>query len=186
MLIELDLSEAKSLKLTINQFLLIKLLLNKVDIKSYQNVIHLNNADVELLVEKKILTKESLGANSISELKLDEEFSLLNKSKDFFDEFYDLYPVFVVRPDGTKDYLRGDISRCRKNYNSIVGKSKSAHKKMMNALKYDITNRKITNTMMYMKRMAKWLTSEEYLIYENEVLKDVKQEKVDTYGTAIE
>ena len=60
MLIELDLSEAKSLKLTINQFLLIKLLLNKVDIKSYQNVIHLNNADVELLGEKKILTKESI------------------------------------------------------------------------------------------------------------------------------
>ena len=52
MLIELDLDEAKRLKLTINQFLLIKLVLDNVKADSYQNVIHLSSGDIKELIDK--------------------------------------------------------------------------------------------------------------------------------------
>ena len=54
MLIELDLDEAKRLKLTINQFLLIKLVLDNVKADSYQNVIHLSSGDIKELIDKNI------------------------------------------------------------------------------------------------------------------------------------
>lgn len=41
MLIEIDLDEAKRLKITMNQFVLIKLLIDKIDIKSLINVIRI-------------------------------------------------------------------------------------------------------------------------------------------------
>ncbi len=42
-----------------------------------------------------------------------------------FDEFYAAYPQVVIRPDGTKSFLRANVNNCRKKYNSIVGKKQS-------------------------------------------------------------
>ena len=59
MLIEIDLNEVKNLKLTINQFVLIKLLIDGIDIKSLSDVIPVDETDIGNLIEKNILTKES-------------------------------------------------------------------------------------------------------------------------------
>ena len=109
------------------------------------------------------------------------------RQKDFFDELYDIYPTFVVRTDGTRDYLRGAPSNCRKLYAKITGHSRSKHEHIKECLKFELSNRKQTNSMQYMKRMHKWLTSEEWLLYD-EFMKDKKvQKKIDdVYGTAIE
>lgn len=36
-----------------------------------------------------------------------------------FNEFYEVFPVYVTRPDGTKGFLRANINKCRKEYNRI-------------------------------------------------------------------
>ena len=98
-----------------------------------------------------------------------------------------MYPISVTRPDGTKDYLRGDIARCRKIYNSHVGKSRSKHEYIIDALKFEITNRRINNKIGFMKRMSKWLVSQEWTLYD-EFLKDKKVQKQveEVYGTNVE
>lgn len=186
MLIELDLDEAKSLKLTINQFLLIKLLVDKLDIKSLLDVIPISENDINVLVAKNILTKESLGRD-ITEIELTESILEEIKPVDFFMEFYNMYPVSVVRTDNRRDYLRADISRCRRYYEKLVGKSKSKHEYMLDCLRFELEFRRKNNSMGFMKRMSKWFMSEEWLMYE-EFLKEqeIPKEIIHQYGTDVE
>jgi hypothetical protein len=188
MLIELDLKEVKTLKITINQFILIKLLIDEVDIKSLLDVIPVSETDINNLIEKNILTKESVyDIKDFKKLIVSKEFIERLKEKDPFDEFYELYPSSVVRTDGIKDFLRGAPSRCRVLYNKQVGRSRSKHEYMIECLKFELTNRRQTNTLSYMKRMYKWLTSEEWTLYD-EFMKDTQIQKTagDIYGTRVE
>ena len=188
MLIEIDLTEAKRLKLKLNQLVLLRFLIDNIDIKHYQSVIQISDDDVNELIKNKILTESSCISDNLNKtLIIEDEFKESLKQRDFFDEFYELYPTSIIRPDGTKDYLRGDINRCRKIYEKHVSKSKSRHDHIMDALRFELTNRRIHSKMGFMKRMYKWLTSEEWLLYD-EFLSDKKVIKnVETvYGTNIE
>ncbi len=186
MLIELDLDEAKRLELTINQFLIISLILNNINIASYQNVIQIKESDINRLKEMNILSEESELNKKFDRLWIDSEFLANQKKINFFDEFYSIYPISVIRGDGIKDYLRADVNRCRKIYNNLVGKSSSKHEEIMSALKFELSNRRANNSMKYMKRMYKWLTSEEYKTFEEYVKEgNIKTDKVQVYGTEI-
>lgn len=188
MLIEVDLEEAKKLQITLNQFLLLKFVVDNINIKPYQSVIQINDIDIQALIKQGILEEGSeYNKKDLSKLIVTKEFSERLKSKDFFDEFYSMYPISVARPDGIKDYLRGNISRSRKLYESHVGRSIEKHNMMLSALNFEITNRTISNKMGYMKRMYSWLLSEEWILYE-EFLKDktVQKQIDEVYGTKIE
>ena len=54
MLVEIDLLEAKRLKLTINQFLLIKLIIDEVNINTYKNSGH--TAYFHTLIQRRHIT----------------------------------------------------------------------------------------------------------------------------------
>jgi len=188
MLIELDLEEAKRLGITVNQIILISLLMSKTPIRPLLDVIPLDEDDINNLIDKDILTKEStFDEKDFSKLIITENFKTKIKVKDYFTEFFETYPASVLRNDGLKDYLRGDISRCRKYYDKIVGNSKTKHDHLMDCLKFEIETRKRGNSLGYMKRMAKWLLSEEWLLYD-EFMKDkkIKKHAGEVYGTAIE
>jgi hypothetical protein len=188
MLIELDLDEAKRLKITTNQFLLVKFIVDGINFDAYQSTLSITNSDIENLISKNILTIESkYDESDLTSLFVTQEFIDKFKARNFFDEFFDTYPISATRPDGTKDYLRGDISRCRKTYDKIVGKSKSKHEHILECLKFEVSTRRKSGSMSYMKRMSKWLFAEEWLLYD-EFLKDKKvqntAEKI--YGTEID
>jgi len=187
MLIELDLDEAKRLKITTNQFLLVKFIIDNISFDEYKSTLSINEEDILNLIKKDILTTDSFYTDELTSLKVSEEFEKRFKVRDFFDEFYDEYPISASRPDGTKDYLRGDVSRCRKTYNKIVGKSRSKHEHILECLRFEVTNRRQRNNMSYMKRMSKWLFSEEWLLYD-ELLnnKEVQQQAEKLYGTDVE
>jgi len=188
MLIELDLDEAKRLKITVTQLILISLIMGSHDIKSLADVIPVGEDDIKKLIELNILTNDSvLNPGNFKGLQITEEFRNKFKVRDFFSEFFDLYPASVLRRDGLKDYLRGDISRCRKYYEKIVGKSKSRHEHIMECLKFEIESRKRANSLGYMKRMAKWLISEEWKLYD-EFMKDtnIQTKAEEVYGTIVE
>ena len=187
MLIEIDLEEAKRLKMTVSQFILISLLAGNQNVKQFLNVISITEKDIEHLIKLNILTSESSYTKDLTQLKITDDFLLSFKTKDFFLEFFDIYPASITRPDGTRDYLRGDVSRCRKYYEKIVGQSMTKHIHIMECLKFEIDTRKRGNKLGYMKRMAKWLLSEEWLLYD-EFMKDKKiQKQADViYGTELE
>lgn len=110
-------------------------------------------------------------------------------TSDPFDEFYALYPIKTLRPDGTYDYLRVDQARCRKLYHNIVRVKPSVHKHIVECLKSEVEDRTNRGQLTYMKRMPAWLTSESWKAYEDHIEDDMSPtlgEKRKAYGTTIE
>lgn len=90
---------------------------------------------------------------------------------DFFDELVQTFPVTVIRADGTKDFLRTDLNRARIKYSSVTKNKYPVHCHILECLKCEVATRRMNGSLGYMKRIYKWLTSEEWKVYE-QVMKD--------------
>lgn len=167
MLIEVDLAVCKRLQISANQLIFVKILMerNLKRMRELQNVITLTDVDIKDLIDKGIL-QQTTNFSDLNKLQVTEEFELSLNSKSYFDEFYEAYPKYITRPDGTKDYLRTDMHRCRKFYEQIIGRSRSKHENILTCLKFEVNYKYKTNKMSYMKRMPKWLLSQEWQVYE--------------------
>lgn len=184
MILELDISLLKTLNLSINQLAFISLVLseNQKDHQDIQELLsRVNEEEIQDLIQRNIIITQTMN-NGISYQLSDDIINTLRKRNDsMFDEFYETFPVYVIRPDGTKGFLRANVNKCRKEYNRIVGKSRAMHEHIMNCLRYELDDKMRTGKLGYMKTMWKWLTQHEWECYEEQL--KVKEE--DTYGTNI-
>jgi hypothetical protein len=105
----------------------------------------------------------------VTKLTVRPSFMKVLAQGDFFNEFLQVYPASVVRPDGVKDYLRTDLNRARKSYSKITGNKLIIHQSILEALRFEILLRKKENNLAYMKKLPKWLASEEWKIYEQRI-----------------
>lgn len=184
MILELDTSLLETLNISINQLVFISLVLNENQ-KDHQDILKLlsrvNEEEIQDLIQRNIIITQTMN-NGISYQLSDDIINTLRKRNDsMFDEFYETFPVYVIRPDGTKGFLRANVNKCRKEYNRIVGKSRAMHEHIMNCLRYELDDKMRTGKLGYMKTMWKWLTQHEWECYEEQL--KVKEE--DTYGTNI-
>ena len=184
MILELDISLLKTLNLSINQLAFISLVLseNQKDHQDIQELLsRVNEEEIQDLIQRNIIITQTMN-NGISYQLSDDIINTLRKRNDsMFDEFYETFPVYVIRPDGTKGFLRANVNKCRKEYNRIVGKSRAMHEHIMDCLRYELDDKIRTGKLGYMKTMWKWLTQHEWECYEEQL--KVKEE--DTYGTDI-
>lgn len=186
MILELDtapLDKIPEIK-SINQLVFITLVLNDNQTKN-QDIHKL----LSLVSEEEILDLQSKELISIDNSskgtivhkthKLDD---LIKEDKSLFDQFYEEFPVYVMRPDGTKGFLRANINKCRKEYNRIIGKSKAMHEHLLKCLRFEVQNKMITGKLGYMKTMWKWITQREW-----EAIEDQMNEtpSYNTYGTEL-
>ena len=109
-------------------------------------------------------------------------FKLIKDEVCWFDEFYEVFPVYVMRPDGTKGFLRSNINKCRKEYNRTVGKSKAMHEHIMRCLHKEIEDKMMTGKLGYMKTMWKWITQHEWEAIEEQMYNEPVTS--DAYGTS--
>lgn len=184
MILELDTSLLETLNISINQLVFISLVLNENQ-KDHQDILKLlsrvNEEEIQDLIQRNIIITQTMN-NGISYQLSDDIINTLRKRNDsMFDEFYETFPVYVIRPDGTKGFLRANVNKCRKEYNRIVGKSRAMHEHIMNCLRYELDDKMRTGKLGYIKTMWKWLTQHEWECYEEQL--KVKEE--DTYGTNI-
>lgn len=184
MILELDTSLLETLNISINQLVFISLVLNENQ-KDHQDILKLlsrvKEEEIQELIQRNIIITQTMN-NGISYQLSDNIINTLRKRNDsMFDEFYETFPVYVIRPDGTKGFLRANVNKCRKEYNRIVGKSRAMHEHIMNCLRYELDDKMRTGKLGYMKTMWKWLTQHEWECYEEQL--KVKEE--DTYGTNI-
>lgn len=91
----------------------------------------------------------------------------------FYDEFLEHFPVKVTRPEGNVDYLRVDLKRCKVLYNKITKGDREIHNNMLRYLDEEVKCRTNTNQLKFMKRLPKWLASEEWEVWRLK-LKDSK------------
>lgn len=172
MILELDTSLLNKFNLSINQLVFISLVLNDNQINSqdiHELLSRVNEEEIQELINRNIVVVTTSDNNKIYSPS-EELLETIKKDREsMFDEFYEVFPVYVIRPDGTKGFLRANVNKCRKEYNRIIGKSKAMHKHVMACLRYEIDNKMQTGKIGYMKTMWKWLTQHEWECYEEQM-----------------
>lgn len=187
MLIELNTDTLLQNNLSANQFV-IAILISSQNYKTISELYKFNSlefkSDLVTLAKNGFIT---IGSEDLEKLKIEPKFAQLIANGDFFDEFVNLYPVKTFRKDGTTDYLRTDLTRMRKAYNKITKGKKDIHDNIIKCLLYELNKKEKEGSMSYMKRLSKWISSEEWKLYESivddECLVDTKEERF--YGTEV-
>lgn len=165
-------------KMSINQLVFLTLVLNENQSNNqdiHQFLSRISENEIQELVDSNIITVITSGDNKIYSISEDTR-KHLKQDKSWFDEFYEVFPVYVTRPDGTKGFLRSNINKCRKEYNRIVGKSRAMHEHLIKCLQFEIDNKMITGKIGYMKTMWKWLTQREWEVTEEEMQFSMEQD----------
>jgi hypothetical protein len=164
--------------MSINQLVFLTLVLNENQSNNqdvHQFLSRISENEIQELVDSNIITVITSGDSKIYSISEDTR-KHLKQDKSWFDEFYEVFPVYVTRPDGTKGFLRSNINKCRKEYNRIVGKSRAMHEHLIKCLQFEIDNKMITGKIGYMKTMWKWLTQREWEVTEEEMQFSMEQD----------
>lgn len=182
MILELDTSLLNKLNISLNQLVFLSLVMNENQ-KDNQDIRELfsrvNEEEIQDLIVRNIIIIEPMN-NGVKYSLSDNIIKLLQSNRDsMFDEFYETFPVYVIRPDGTKGFLRANVNKCRKEYNRIIGKSRAMHEHIMQCLRYELDDKTRTGKLGYMKTMWKWLTQHEWECYEDQL----KVQEDYSYGT---
>ena len=165
-------------EMSINQLIFLTLVLNENQSNNqdiHQFLSRISENEIQELVDSNIITVITSGDSKIYSISEDTR-KRLKQDKSWFDEFYEVFPVYVTRPDGTKGFLRSNINKCRKEYNRIVGKSRAMHEHLIKCLQFEIDNKMITGKIGYMKTMWKWLTQREWEVTEEEMQFSMEQD----------
>lgn len=186
--INMDLDFLIKNNLTTEEYLLLELISTKKYgyLKKYIESFPHNKDTINILVKKGYLydTRDE-DELEVTKLMIRPDYKSLVKQSDYFDEFYETFPVKIIRPDGVYDYLRFNNRECRELYSQIIGGKKHMHEKIMDLLKYEVLYRENFNKMAYMKKMTNWLKTEAWKETEERV-KDqpFSNNKIDTlaYG----
>lgn len=108
------------------------------------------------------------------------------KKSCFFDELLEHFPVKVTRPDGNVDYLRSDLVKCKNLYSRITKGDWEIHNDILKYLDDEIRIRTETNQLKFMKKLPKWLDSEEWKLWEQRANDIAEVSTALGYGQSLE
>lgn len=179
----LDLPE----QLNMNQLVFLSMVLDKNQTTKNQDVRQLvsliGDDEISYLVQQNLII--SIERDDFIVYEPAERLkSFLSNKKDYFDMFYDQYPVYVLRPDGAKSYLRANVNKCRHLFNSICGKSSAMAEHLINCLNFEINKKTREGKISYMKTMWRWLVDHQWEESEEE-MNDTVDTHINTYGTEL-
>lgn len=139
-----------------------------------------SDEEIQGLIDSNLITSSQAG-NKMQYKVTDKVRDIFKEDASFFDRFYAAYPIYVLRPDGTKGFLRANVNKCRKLYNQTVGRSTATHDHIMRCLDYELAQKTSTGKLCYMKTMWKWLTNHEWENAEEQIA-DTTSNTPKTYG----
>lgn len=169
-----------------NQLLFLSIVLDKNQPK-YQDVRKIvsliSDEEIQYLIDKKLISSIERG-NSITYQATEKLREAVSLDKSYFDLFYDMYPVYVMRPDGSKSYLRANINKCRHLFNAKVGNSSALAEHIIKCLEFEIDKKMREGKISYMMTMWNWLSRNQWEVSEEE-MQDTEQKAENTYGTEL-
>lgn len=195
MLLQVDVESLIMNRITIDYFLVAQLLHEKNHDLLSKYLSSYSTDRLKLLFQGLVATglitnRNFDGEHDFEKITVNPSFMKVLAQGDFFDEFIQAFPVSITRPDGTRDYLRTDTNRSRKMYQKVTGKKHFMHNHILECLRYEIALRKKEGKMEYMKRLPKWIASEEWKVYEqmmkDETFESLTNGGVTEYGTTLE
>ena len=187
MTIELNTELLETEDINLNQLIFLALVLGrnqKLNQDTQRLLSQISEVDIQELMSKELVISIERDNSKVYKpsKKLTELIS--QREKSWFDRFYELYPIYVTRNDGTKGFLRANVSKCRVQFNQIVGKSEEMSQHLYDCLKFQIDNYSKQGKLGYMKTMWKWLVNHEWEAIEDEMsYNNSNTQKV--YGTEL-
>lgn len=186
MIIEINTKILDIPDININQLVFLSVVLNKnqknnQDVRKIVSLI--SDDEIQQLIDKDLITSIERG-NSITYTETDKLTKVITLEKDYFDLFYDMYPIYVLRPDGIKNYLRANVNKCRHLFKTISGNSEAMSEHLIDCLKFELEKKTREGKLSYMKTMWRWLVDHQWEATEEET-HDTAINKVDSYGTDI-
>lgn len=187
MIIEVNTNLLKSGEnINLNQLIFLSLVLDKNQ-KSNQNVRQIVSLilddEIQDLIDQGLITSVETG-NAITYMSTEKLQKFIKPEKDYFDIFYEMYPVYVVRPDGIKTYLRANVNKCRHLYNTYVGHSEATAQHINSCLKFEIEKKTKEGKICYLKTMWRWLVDHQWEESEAE-MQDTTKQTFNAYGTEL-
>jgi len=172
-------------QLNMNQLVFLSMVLDKNQSTKNQDVRQLvsliSDDEVSYLVQQNLITSMERGEFIVYEPTERLKNFIANKG-DYFDKFYEQYPVYVLRPDGSKSYLRANVNKCRHLFNVTCGKSSAMAEHLINCLNFEIHKKMAEGKLSYMKTMWRWLVDHQWEESEEE-MNDTVDVKTNSYGT---
>lgn len=179
----LDLPE----QLNMNQLVFLSMVLDKNQTTKNQDVHQLvsliGDEEISYLVQQNLITSIERGGFTVYE-GTERLKSFIANKEDYFDVFYNQYPVYVLRPDGSKSYLRANVNKCRHLFNTTCGKSSAMAEHLINCLKFEIDKKTKEGKLSYMKTMWRWLVDHQWEESEEE-MNDTVDLNTPAYGTEL-
>jgi hypothetical protein len=173
-------------ELNSNQLLFLSMVLDKNQ-PSYQDVRKIvsliSDDEISYLIDNLLVESIERG-DSVTYQPTDKLNKAITPNKSYFDLFYDMYPVYVMRKDGTKSYLRANVNKCRHFFNTKCGKSSAMAEHIIKCLDYEVSKRMREGSLSYIMTMWNWLTRSQWEAIEEE-MEDTNKIAVNSYGTDI-
>lgn len=155
---------------------------NNQDVQKLVSLI--NDDEISYLIEQNLITLIEKDDKKIY-MPTEKLKSFIKTDKNYFDKFYESYPIFVTRPDGTKSYLRINVNKCRNLFNTICGNSSEKAEHLIKCLQYEVSARINNGSLQYMKHMWNWLVGHVWEESEQEMEESEKQDLNKLYGDEI-
>ncbi len=179
----LDLPE----EINMNQLVFLSMVLNKnqstytQDVRKLVSLIH--DDEISYLIDKGLVTSIERSRSILYEASPKLK-AFMEPPKCYFDLFYDMYPIYVLRSDGSKSFLRTNKNKCRNLYNIMTGGNKEMCDHVNKCLQFEIDKKMRTGKMCYMKTMIKWLQDREWESSDEE-MQNTQQTTQSDYGTEL-
>lgn len=173
-------------ELNSNQLLFLSIVLDKNQPKyqDVQKIVSLiSDEEIQYLIDNSLIESIERG-DSLTYSPTDKLKESIKLNKDYFDLFYEMYPVYVMRKDGTKSYLRANVNKCRHFFNSKCGRSSAMAEHIIKCLDYEISKRMREGSISYMMTMWNWLTRNQWEAIEEE-MQDSNKTATNLYGTEL-
>jgi hypothetical protein len=173
-------------ELNSNQLLFLSIVLDKNQPKyqDVQKIVSLiSDEEIQYLIDNLLVESIERG-DLLTYSPTDKLKESIKLNKDYFDLFYEMYPVYVMRKDGTKSYLRANVNKCRHFFNSKCGKSSAMAEHIIKCLDYEISKRMREGSISYMMTMWNWLTRSQWEAIEEE-MQDSNKTTANLYGTEL-
>ena len=187
MIIELNTKLLDITGLNSNQLIFLSLVLDKNQ-KTYNQDVRkivslVSDEEISNLISQGLITSIERG-KSITYHATDMLKDVVRPKQDYFDLFYEMYPIYVLRQKKTKNYLRANVNKCRHLFNVYVGQSEAMAQHLIQCLDFEMKKKTNEGKLSYMKTMWRWLVDHQWEESEEEMQYNSKIEE-STYGTEL-
>jgi hypothetical protein len=142
----------------------------------------ISDDEIQYLIDQNLISSTTEG-DAIIYRPTEKLTDFLKPSKTYFEQFSEIYPKYVLRPDGTKAYLKTNINRCHHLFNLYTGLSEAMAQHLIDCLNFEVDKKMKCGKIGYMKTMYKWLVEHAWEESEQE-MSDVQTNST-AYGTEL-